>query len=327
VSGASRLLHVANGHATTMLIEAAGIPGACSIWADPLHDGPVPGELSDTALLDVRARFLSGDGDAPANPANDLRRWRQAIAQHDAYDELVLWYEHDLFDQLNLIQVASWIRERVPRERTVSLVCIGTFPGRPDFRGLGELEPADIPPLFERREPVGEAQYALAARAWSAFRGATPIALDELRSSDMSALPFLGPALTRFLEEYPWTTDGLSRTERRLLHLAGAGPIELRVAFPRMHQGERAYYITDTSLVELADALAATTPPLLTVSRERPYSFAITDAGRAVLEGRLDRVDCGLDRWLGGVHLRRGADPWRWDGARGAMTRYAPPVH
>ena len=45
-STATRFLHVANGTCTTKLIEAAGIPGALSIWADPLHDGPVPGGQS-----------------------------------------------------------------------------------------------------------------------------------------------------------------------------------------------------------------------------------------------------------------------------------------
>src|SRR5436190_16186181 len=45
-----RFLHVANGTSTTRIIEAAGIPGACSLWADPLYEGPVPGGLSDTEL-------------------------------------------------------------------------------------------------------------------------------------------------------------------------------------------------------------------------------------------------------------------------------------
>jgi hypothetical protein len=56
----SRLLHVANGTATTTIIEAAGIPGTMSIWADPLHDGPVPGGIDDEALLAVRREFHSG---------------------------------------------------------------------------------------------------------------------------------------------------------------------------------------------------------------------------------------------------------------------------
>src|SRR5206468_6691295 len=42
-----RFLHVANGTSTTGTIEAAGIPGAVSIWADPLYEGPVPGGVSD----------------------------------------------------------------------------------------------------------------------------------------------------------------------------------------------------------------------------------------------------------------------------------------
>jgi hypothetical protein len=41
-SGKSRFLHVANGTSTTMTIEAAGIPGARCIWADPLYEGRFP---------------------------------------------------------------------------------------------------------------------------------------------------------------------------------------------------------------------------------------------------------------------------------------------
>ena len=62
----SRFLHVANGTATTDTIQAAGIPGRCSIWADPLHDGPVPADLNDDELVAVRRRHLSGqDGKPP----------------------------------------------------------------------------------------------------------------------------------------------------------------------------------------------------------------------------------------------------------------------
>ena len=211
-----RLLHVANDTSTTMTIEAAGIPGACSIWADPLHDGPVPGGLNDAELLDVRARYLG-----PANaPEHDIRLWRRALERHESYDELILWFEHDLFDQLNLIQLLAWIRDHLPATKPVSLICIGQFPGRPDFKGLGELTPDELAPLLDTRRPVDERQYELARRAWQAFREPTPEALDELRRGDTSALPYLAASITRFLQEYPWTTDGLSRTERRLLELA-----------------------------------------------------------------------------------------------------------
>jgi hypothetical protein len=332
--------HVANGTSTTRLIEAAGIPGARSIWADPLYEGPVPGGLTDAELLDVRDRFLAVPADVsfaawrgsdPAlDPANDLRRWRAAIDRHESYRELILWFEHDLFDQLNLIQLLPWIREHLPPSKPVSLICVGSFPGRPSFKGLGELTPFELASLLESRQRVDEAQYALAECAWQSFRQPTPEPLDQLRRDDTSALPYLAAALARFLQEYPWTIDGLSRSERRLLELAAADGIALSTAFPRMHEGENAYYITDGSLAELAERLSVTSPPLLTLdtagsSNEAALqgTITLTDTGRAVLDGQLDRVaTCGIDRWYGGVHLRGRHSIWRWDDTRQHMTNH-----
>jgi hypothetical protein len=327
-TAAPRFLHVANGTCTTDLIVAAGIPGARSIWADPLYEGPVPGGLSDDELLDVRAGFLRGP-ESFAGTILDMRVWRRMIDAHDDYDELVLWFEHDLFDQLALVQVLSWMRDRLPREKIVSLICIGQFPGRNRFMGLGELRPDELASLLAARQPVTGAQSALASDTWSAFGSATPEPLDRLRHQDTAALPFLAAALGRFLQEYPWTRDGLSRSERRLLTLADGGAIELVQAFPRMHEGEDVYYITDRSIGGLAETLSSAEPPLLTRSLDagadgRPLSgtVALTATGREVLSGRLDRVTtCGIDRWLGGVHLQTGSPIWRWDDQRGGMSR------
>src|SRR4051812_9428647 len=98
-------LHIANGHSTTATIARAGIPGTLSVWADALHDGPVPGDVDDDALLRVRARHLASGGHAVEDATAELTRRREAVTNVAAYAETVLWYEHDLFDQLNLIQL------------------------------------------------------------------------------------------------------------------------------------------------------------------------------------------------------------------------------
>ena len=318
-------LHVANGTSTTMTIEAARIPGAVSIWADPLHDGPVPGGLSDPELLEVRARHLGGN-DEPSfsDTVEGLTEWRRVIADHASYRELVLWYEHDLFDQLNLIQLLTWIRDHLPASKPVSLICIDSYPGRPSFKGLGELTVSELAPLVDTRQRVTDAQYTLADRAWRAFREPTPEPLDRLRASDTSALPYLASALIGLLREFPWTTDGLSRSERRLLQLAAAGSLTLAEAFPRMDDGQRAYYVSDEALNDLADELAGGTPALLTASPGEGLrrTVEITDTGREVLAARLDRVAvCGFDRWYGGTHVQPG-NLWRWDEERQRIGRH-----
>jgi hypothetical protein len=273
--------------------------------------------LSDDELLPIRAKFLADDSPAQGGPddaAAELTRWRAAIQNTAAYDELVLWYEHDLFDQLNLIQLLAWLGQQIGQQplagKRVSLICIGSFPGRDHFKGLGQLTPAEIAPLLDTRQPVTAAQYALAARAWDAFRASDPRALDAATREDLSALPFLAAALRRHLEEFPWTTDGLSRTERHLMQLAAAGPIAFTDAFARIHDGETAFYIADLSLAALIERLAATSPPLVASGN----AIALTDTGRAVLAGEIDRVShCGIDRWLGGVHLQGRCATWRWN--------------
>src|SRR5262249_39311415 len=205
------------------------------------------------------------------------------------YDEMLLWFEHDLFDQLNLIHLLSWIHERLPGGKPLRLICIGSFPGRPAFKGLGELTPPELASLIDARQPVTAAPYDLDGRTCRAWRGPSPEALEAMRRADTSALPYLAPAIDRFLQEFPGTHDGLSRSERQLLRLAERGAVPVAAAFPRMHDGEDAYYITDLSLAALVETLSRTSPPLLTVIENGDGhrgalrgAGSVTEAGRAV---------------------------------------------
>jgi hypothetical protein len=99
-------------------------------------------------------------------------------------------------------------------------------------------------------------------------------------------------------------------------------------AFPRMQDGEDAYYITDGSLASLAETLSVTSPPLITLTADAHSgnsllagTIELTDAGRDALAGHHDRVACGIDRWLGGVHLQTGGAIWRWDAESGRVLR------
>lgn len=89
----------------------------------------------------------------------------------------------------------------------------------------------------------------------------------------------------------------------------------------------------DTTFWDRVCALAAGPTPLVSIDvqpdgRTLPHgTVTITDAGRAVLEGRADwvRLD-GFDRWLGGVHLTAalGGDvAWRRDPSIGRLVRVA----
>jgi hypothetical protein len=259
-------LHVANGHSTTRLIEAARLAGRTSIWADALHDGPVP-NVSDEQLVHVRAAFLADGLDVPADAVEaDLKKWRAIVDADDRYSELVLWFEHDLFDQLNLVQLLARIGRDRPVRKPVSLVSIDRYPGHEDFKGLSQLQPADVAALYEKRRRVTPQQYALAASAWDAFRSGDRARLESLLHDDTTALPFLAAALRRHLDEQAGAPGGLTLSERRLIAQLQEGPVEIRRAFAAMHEGETAYYMTDTSFWAMVKRLAARSPAQIAVA-------------------------------------------------------------
>lgn len=288
------------------------------VWCDPLHDGPVPGDVSDDELIRVRARFLASKDEEVDEIAADLRDWRTAIDQQQ-YNELVLWYEHDLFDQLNLIQILAHLGQS-GIARPVTLVSTDSFPGYPNFKGIGELEPSHVAQLYESRRPVTDAQLALGTRAWKAYRSDDPRAIEALLATDTTVLPYLAAALRRHLQEFPSTQNGLSKIEQRLMAQASDAPVEPRRAWLRMSDGERAFYVTDTTFSDRVRDLSATSPALITV---RDDAYELTTTGRDVLSGAADRLRrCGIDRWLGGVHLYGRGPAWRWkgDGESGILS-------
>lgn len=313
------MLHIANGHSLTSLIERAGIPGEMEVWADPLHEGPVPA-VAPAALRAVRAAYLTdaAGGSSDREMLAALESTQRVVEESGTQDEIVLWYEHDLFDQLNLVHLLDALQ--VGHHPHVSLVSINTFPGHPFFKGMGELQSADIAALFTRRVPVTHAHYETASLAWSAFRAEDPRAIEAVLAGDTSALPFLAAALRRHLEEFPSTRNGLSRTEQRVASLVHEGINEIWEVFHQMHAGETAFYIADLSFRTCLRDFAATTPALLQMELNTPYlqglphgTLRLTDDGLAVLSGAADRVQlCGIDRWLGGVRLEGEPPLWRW---------------
>jgi hypothetical protein len=256
--------------------------------------------LSLEELSEVRARFVASEG---WGALGDVR-WE--FVQRDARlraerGDVVLWFEHDLYDQLQLIQVLDWFAEHPPR--SLSLVCVAEY--------LGNATPERIA-SFQAR-PVSDAQLDLARRAWAAVREPSPDALVALVSGDCDALPFLRAALVRLLEELPGL-DGLSRTERAAMEALRRGCASRELAFAAVR--EDPMFLGDSVFFTILDRLRRGPEPLLD-------GLAVTDAGRAVLDGSRDWAAMGaLDRWVGGVHVV-GPHPYRWDRAHRRLVASA----
>jgi hypothetical protein len=339
------LLHVTNGDSAGNTLRRTSLGGAVLPWQDTLHAGPLP-LLAPERLRGVRAKFLSQCGwGSTREIAAELERRDEVLLQ--ALQEgrhVVLWFEHDLYDQLQLLQILAFAAATGFEPGRLELIDVDSFEGRPDFHGLGELEADELETLWPVRRPVTAEIAELGRRGWEALCAPEPTAIESMLAEDTALLPHLAPALRRLLEELPEAGSGLSRSERQVLEILAGGPLSPLKVFLESQAREEAPFEGDAwAYRRIADLGAGDMPLLQCADGERvrpappvgdPRSFAttpvvITDAGRAVLDGRLDWLTVvEPDRWVGGTHLRPGS-VWRRsrDGTLARDETEPGPVH
>ena len=134
------MLHIHNGESSAGTLREFGFPGEHFSFNEALVDGPTPGGVSAEEFLRIRARFLSSDDPTEQKSCKaGLLKQQDTLERSLERDEVVLWFEYDLFCQANLLYLLDWFGRRKLGKTRLSLICIGEFEGIEDFRGLGQL--------------------------------------------------------------------------------------------------------------------------------------------------------------------------------------------
>ncbi|MBI1762663.1 MAG: DUF1835 domain-containing protein [Acidobacteria bacterium] len=314
------MLHIHNGDSTASTLREAGFPGTHFAFREALATGPTPQGLSKDEWFAVRAKHLAGmAAQEVASIQQELLAQAATLASANQHDEIILWFEHDLFCQIHLIYLLDHFAQHPVAPARLSLICIGAFPGKPNFHGLGELTAEEMASLFDSRHEVNAMELQLAQRVWQAFCSPDPQAIITLLDEDTSALPFLRGALLQHLARFPAVRNGLSHAENTLLALIAAGSTAYMKLCPAFFNAEPAYGLGDTQIQSDLKHMAAAPPPLLQLTGLaeangwRNVTCDLTAIGQQVRAGQADFVSLnGIDQWLGGVHLTTG-HLWRWD--------------
>ena len=230
------------------LAAAVGVaPDDVLAWRDVLHDGPVPAGLGPNDLAEVRAAHIAERGWATGQQAlRDLRLRDLRLAEVPSRDEIVLWFEDDLYDALQLAQIG----DRLTGRRGPVCFTLLPHPPRGDLRRVLESRQEIVPdggPFAALRSPD--------PRAW--------LSVD---------------AFARLVEELPDARTGLGRLEREILEALAAGPLPPYDLFTTVSVSEQPPWLGDRALWAVADDLA----PLV---ERRDDAYAITAQGEAVLAG------------------------------------------
>lgn len=328
-----KTLHIRCGTDLGFTLPAGGFKGDFLEYSDPYGQGPI---LLNDNFINARAKFLHESYDPLFDNLPDDNRDSKTLegtltylnTAHDKlkqaaqqYERIVLWFEHDGYDQLILAKLLSfYARNNMPE--MLEMISINHFPGSARFIGLGQLPPEAIRLLWQQRQSVNQQQLKLGTRVWSALGESSPLPLSEvIKSKDIRYLPDMRAALRRHLQELPSVKNGLSLTEQLSLEMLNeesrtAGQLFKKLTTerdPLPWLGDIMYWFILQSMMQVSQ-------PVFEISEcdlKKPWHerlLTITDTGKKVLTGTQGWLSLNPpDRWLGGIRLRTNHPCWRWN--------------
>lgn len=328
----AKILNIRCGSDIRDALNIAGVAGDFAEYGDPICEGPTPSGLAPPDYLRLRASFMCQHWKLDFCEALErLERDSALLRGLNEYDELLLWFEHDLYDQCILIQLLAALPDALRAKSR--MICIGAFPGVERFIGLGQLQPEQLATLPAQARDVTKAQCSLARKAWAAWRAPTPEDLQAFALESASReLEFLATAITRHLQELPSVEDGMGQTDYLILQAIHRGASSAIEAFQEVHRSLEAHpFLGDLMFWAHFEELSRGACPALRMQGDFPTEhLELTEHGQKLLEGqshhlRANGVDVNsLYRWRGGVEqCPEKGWVYGWSRARGRVEKVA----
>ena len=215
-------LHILNGDSTLALMNKARIPGSKAVWRDVLAEGPVTHDFASHVFWEIRTRFMSDFfGVIPVDFKAKCIDEFDKIRNFAQYSEVVLWFEYDLFCQINMLGILHFLATRVGSDTKISLICVGIEMNADRLIGLGEIPPEQYPALLENRVELNQEDLNYASKIFVAYCN-DPQNIN-LEIQEHAKFPYLKGAFGAHLKRFPFKTTGLNEIELTMLNIINSG--------------------------------------------------------------------------------------------------------
>ena len=317
-------LHIRCGRDIEDALKQAGLAGSFLEYGEPLCIGPFAADIFDNAARAQRIAYLANALDIPLEKLRqkfELQAMR--VSQISADMALTLWFEHDIFDQLILLELLQKLPLELIKSGRCRLVTCNQHPNHPRFVGLGQLSPDELAQLALDAKVVEPAAVTQAREIWQLLTRDSHDQLAARATTGFSYFPFLAAALQRYFAEYPGRIDGLSLSQLLALQALAAGKNTPGAIFrelalvsdPQPFSGDQMFW---PHLHELA---AGPSPAIVGNTGDFKASLELTEVGQALLRGEHDWF-ATLDRprHFGGVTVQPNSTETRFDRVTNQLT-------
>ena len=214
------LLHITNGDIFTEKLKSLSLKGDIITWREMLCEGKTLCSVGSESFWKTRFDFLNKNYNISKSLyiEKTLKEYR-SLCNHKQQDHIVLWFEHDLFCQINMIAVLSWLKEHRPYAQ-VSLV--SSCKETDKLLALGELTDEKLRELYENRKILTQDDIEYADYVWQLYCSDNPLPLENLGNFENHQFDYLSDSIKAHLTRFPSIKNGLNSIENKVLEIADA---------------------------------------------------------------------------------------------------------
>lgn len=242
------IYNILNGDSLAYSFPEAKIEGNIIVMSEALIDG----DLSGNSLQDFwhsRAKFL---GLTEADYQKVVSEFEK-ITNAPAGSKFNLWFEYDLFCQVNMWFVISVINS-LPMKKTVYAVYTSHLDSNDKFfwNGFGSANSGQLRACYKDKILLSDADLHFGQNLWSAYKSGDLEELAQLAADRSTAFPYLREVVKAHIDRFP--EDGKKgRPERVIEEIIKNISTDFHEVFKEFWDRESIYGFGDTQLKHLYD--------------------------------------------------------------------------
>jgi len=215
-------LHILNGDSTAQIFSRSSIPGDVIVWREMLCDGSLHKDVGSDEFWKKRYDYYENEVGVSKIDYFD-KTIKELIQLEDIsiYNEIVLWFEYDLFCQVNLLGLCTYLLKHFRKNINYYLVCTGEEEDKLGLQSLSDYSPKEYELLYQNKIKITRNNLLFATQSWNLYVDNKKEDLIDFDFDQSSKFRYLQKAIDQHLLRFP-SNNGLNQIENKLLEIIDA---------------------------------------------------------------------------------------------------------
>jgi len=214
----AKQLHITIADNLSENVLALNLEGKIVVWREMLCEGPTTFQLGTPEFIALRTRFLSENYQVSARDYQEqFLSELEKLGDLEFYEEVILWFEFDLFSHINMLAAISHLIEN-KIDLPIYLVCSKKVKGEKESIPLSHLPLNILQKHYEQRIHLNQDDLEMANLMWQLYNGQNPQKLKNLIKIETN-FEYLSSCIRAHIERFPNAVTGLNALEKNILKL------------------------------------------------------------------------------------------------------------